>query len=44
VFNDASFFSMGIASRRAWALLVDLAVSQEAGAFAEVVGGGYVSS
>jgi hypothetical protein len=37
LFNDALFFQMRVAATRAWALLVDVAMSQETGALSELV-------
>jgi len=44
VFNDATFFQMGIACNRSWALLVDVAMSQETGAFSELAAAGTPAS
>ena len=40
VFNDAKFFVSGIAALPSWALLVDVAMSQESGAFADLLAAG----
>lgn len=40
VFNDAKFFVNGIAALPSWALLVDVAMSQESGAFADLLAAG----